>query len=52
MDAASLILAAAQCDALPLFSSAMAAFVMPLTAVTLVVLTVRAVRGEASVTRR
>jgi len=42
---AYLIMAAAQHDALPLFSSAMAAFVLPLTAVTLLVLTVRAVRG-------
>ena len=42
---AYVIMAAAQHDALPLFSSAMVAFVMPLTAVTLLVLTVRAVRG-------
>jgi cation:H+ antiporter len=42
---AYLIMAVAQHDALPLFSSAMVAFVMPLTAVTLLVLTVRAVRG-------
>ena len=42
---AYVIMAAAQHDALPLFSRAMAAFVLPLTAVTLVVLAVRAVRG-------
>ena len=48
---AYVIMAAAQHDTLPLFSSAMVAFVMPLTAVTLLVLTVRAVRGAPPAVR-
>jgi cation:H+ antiporter len=45
---AYLIMAVAQHDALPLFSRAMVVFVMPLTAVTLVVVTVRTVRRAQS----
>lgn len=39
-----LVLAALQHDSLPLFSATMLAYVLPLTAVTLIVLYVRAVR--------
>jgi cation:H+ antiporter len=43
-----LILAATRHDALPLFSSTMMAFVVPLTIVTLVILAVRAARPSAT----
>ena len=49
---AYLILAATQHDALPAFSQAMLLFVLPLTAVTLLVLMVRALRDGREATKR
>jgi cation:H+ antiporter len=49
---AYLILAATAHDALPAFSQAMLLFVLPLTAVTLVVLMVRALRGGSGAAKR
>ncbi|MFN3373253.1 MAG: sodium:calcium antiporter, partial [Chloroflexus sp.] len=47
-----LILAATQHDALPAFSSVMVLFVLPITAITLLILAVNAVRRRDWATRR